>query len=77
MSKISLPNALALIFDNLTLAASIIECTEEAAKELSPVSRQGLAKVHTGLAMAIQGMEYEELQALIMQNQAKGDSIIT
>lgn len=76
MSKISLSKALALIFDNLTLAASIIECTEESTEELSSASRQGLAKVHTGLAMAIQGMEDEELQALITQNQAKGNSII-
>ncbi|MGR3280126.1 hypothetical protein ACSYAD_34305 [Acaryochloris marina NIES-2412] len=67
MSKISLAKSLALVFDNLTLAASIIECTEETTEGLSPLSRQGLDKVHTGLAMAIKGMEYEELQALIMQ----------
>lgn len=77
MSKISLAQSLALVFDNLTLAASIIECTEETTEKLSPASRQGLDKVHTGLAMAIQGMECEELQALIMQDQTKENNIIS
>lgn len=66
---------MALVFDNLMLAASIIECTEETTEELSPASRRGLDNVHTGLVMAIQGMKCEELQALIMLDQTKENNI--
>lgn len=77
MSKVSFAQSLALVFDNLTLAASIIECTEETTEELSPESKQGLDRVHTGLAMAIQGMECEELQALIKREQTKENKKIS
>ncbi|ABW32443.1 hypothetical protein [Acaryochloris marina] len=68
MSNLYLANALILVNDNLTLAVKIIECAEEAGDDFSPKARQGIARAHAGLAMATQGMEYEELQAMIMQS---------
>ena len=64
-----LAEALAVTFDNLTMTATILDCAEEAAEELSSEARQRLALVHTGLAMAIQGMECDELQQLIKQSE--------
>ncbi|MGR3279003.1 hypothetical protein ACSYAD_28475 [Acaryochloris marina NIES-2412] len=64
-----LAEALAVTFDNLTMTASILECAEEASEDLSPEAKQRLALVHTGLAMAIQGMEFEELQQLIKRSE--------
>lgn len=68
MSNICLVNALSLIHDNLTLAVRIIECAEEAGEDFCPKARQGLSRAHAGLAMATQGMEFEELQAMIIQS---------
>jgi hypothetical protein len=64
-----LAEALAVTFDNLTMTATILDCAEEAAAELSPEARQRLSLVHTGLALAIQGMECDELQQLIKQSE--------
>ncbi|BDM83710.1 hypothetical protein [Acaryochloris marina] len=68
MSNRYLADALALVYDNLTLAERIIECAEEAGDDFSLKAREGLARTHAGLTMATQGMEYEELQAAIMQS---------
>lgn len=68
MPNIRLANALAMVHDNLMLAVKIIECAEEAAEDLSPQARQGLARAYAGLAMASQGMKNDELQALIIQS---------
>ncbi|KAI9130182.1 hypothetical protein [Acaryochloris sp. CCMEE 5410] len=64
-----LAEALAITFDNLNMTASIFECAEEAAEDLSPVARQKLGLVHAGLALAIQGMECDELQQLIQRSE--------
>lgn len=68
MPKIYLANALTMVHDNLMLAVRIIECAEEAGEDLSPQARHGLARAYVGLAMATQGMENDELQALIIQS---------
>lgn len=64
-----LAEALAVIFDNLNTTASMFECVEEAAEDLSPEAKQKLGLVHAGLALAIQGIECEELQQLIKQSE--------
>lgn len=64
-----LAEVLAVTFDNLTQTATMFECVEEASEELSPESKQRLALIHTGLAMAIQAMEFDELQQLIKQSE--------
>ena len=64
-----LAEALAAAFDNLNMTASIFECAEEAAEDLSPGVRQKLGLVHAGLALAIQGMECEELQQMIKRSE--------
>ncbi|WP_299413868.1 hypothetical protein [Acaryochloris sp. IP29b_bin.148] len=68
-----LAEALAVTFDNLNMTASILECAEQASEDLSPDARQRLGLVHAGLALAIQGMECEELQQLIQQSEASYD----
>lgn len=68
-----LAEALAVAFDNLTMTANIFECAEEAAEDLSPDVKQRLLLVHMGLAMAIQGMECDELQQWIKQSEAYCD----
>lgn len=68
-----LAEALAVAFGNLTLTATMFQSAEEASEELSPEAKQRLALVHTGLAMAIQGMECEELQQLIKRSEAYCD----
>ncbi|MGR3279999.1 hypothetical protein ACSYAD_33635 [Acaryochloris marina NIES-2412] len=64
-----LAEALAVTFDNLTMTASILECAEEASEDLSPEARKRLGLVHAGLALAIQGMECDELQQLIKRSE--------
>lgn len=64
-----LAEALAVTFDNLTMTASIFECAEEAAEDLSPEAKQKLGLVHAGLALALQGMECDELQQWIKQSE--------
>ena len=59
--------ALVVTLDNLKMTASIFVCAEQAAKDLSPEARQRLGLVHAGMAMAIQALEYNELQQLIEQ----------
>jgi|GEM_PF-1533735 len=68
-----LTEALAITFDNLTMTASIFECVEEATEDLSPETRQRLGLIHAGLAMAIQGMEHDELQQLIQRSETYCD----
>ena len=68
-----LAEALAVTFDNLDMTANILECAEEAAEDLSTEARQRLGLVHTGLAMALQGMECDELQQLIKRSEAYCD----
>lgn len=68
-----LAEALAVTFDNLTMTASIFECAEEAAEDLAPETRQRLGLIHAGLAMAIQGMEHNELQYLIQRSETYCD----
>jgi len=68
-----LAEALAVAFDNLMMTASIFECAEEAAEDLSLEAKQKLGLVHTGLALAIQGMEYDELQQWIKQSEMYSD----
>ncbi|MGR3277605.1 hypothetical protein ACSYAD_21135 [Acaryochloris marina NIES-2412] len=68
-----LAEVLAVSFGNLTLTATMFKCAEEASEELSPEAKQRLALVHTGLAMAIQAMEFDELQQLIKQSEASCD----
>ncbi len=64
-----LAEALAVTFDNLNMTASILDCAKEASEDLSPDARQRLGLVHTGVAMAIQAMECDELQHLIRQSE--------
>ncbi|MGR3278328.1 hypothetical protein ACSYAD_24855 [Acaryochloris marina NIES-2412] len=64
-----LAEVLAVTFDNLTQTATMFECVEEASEELSPEAKQRLALIHTGLAMAIQAMEFDEVQQLIKQSE--------
>ena len=65
-----LAEALAVTFDNLAMTSTILTCAEEASDELSSDARQRLSLVHTGLAMALQAMEYEEIQELIAQSES-------
>ena len=60
-----LAEALAVTSDNLTMTAAILDCAEEVADTLSPAAQQRLNLVHTGLAMALQAMDCEEIEALI------------
>ena len=64
-----LAEVLAVTFDNLTQTATMFECVEEASEELSPEAKQKLVLIHAGLAMAIQAMEFDELQQLIKQSE--------
>ena len=65
--------ALAVTLDNLMMTASIFKCTEEAAEDLNLEARQKLALVHAGLALAIQGLECDELQQLIKRSELYSD----
>lgn len=64
-----LAEALAVTFDNLTMTATILDCAEEASEDLSLEARKRLSLVHAGLALALQGMECEELQQIIRQSE--------
>jgi hypothetical protein len=63
-----LAEALAVTADNLSMTATILACTEEAAQELSQEARQRLSIVQMGLSMALQAMEHEELQSVMEQS---------
>ncbi len=65
-----LAEALAVTADNLSMTATILACTEEAAQELSQEARQRLSLVQLGLSMALQAMEHEELQSIMEQSDA-------
>jgi UDP-N-acetyl-D-mannosaminuronic acid transferase (WecB/TagA/CpsF family) len=65
-----LAEALAVTVDNLNMTTAILDYTQAAAEELSAEAQQRLNLVHIGLAMALQAMEHEELQALIEQSDA-------
>jgi D-ribose pyranose/furanose isomerase RbsD len=65
-----LAEALAVTADNLSMTATILACTEEAAQELSQEARQRLSLVQMGLSMALQAMEHEELQSIMEQSDA-------
>ncbi len=68
-----LAEALAASYDNLTLTTTIFKCVEEAAEDLSPEAKQRLGLIHTGLALAIQGLECDEIQQLIRQSEVYCD----
>jgi hypothetical protein len=65
-----LAEALAVAFDNLNMTATILECSQAAAEELSPEAQQRLSLVHIGLSMALQAMEHEELKSIMEQSDA-------
>ena len=65
-----LAEALAVTADNLSMTATILACTEEAAQELSQEARQRLNLVQMGLSMALQAMDHEELQSIMEQSDA-------
>lgn len=60
-----LAEALAVTSDNLAMTAAILDCAEDVAKTLSPETQQRLNLVHTGLALALQAMDCEEIKTLI------------
>ena len=68
-----LAEVLAVTFGNLTLTATMFKCAEEASEELSPEAKEKLALIHTGIALAIQAMEFDELQQLIKQSTTSYD----
>jgi hypothetical protein len=59
--------SLDVVFDNLDMASTILNCAEEAAADQNPDIHQRLALVHMGLAMAMQALESEDLHKLIAQ----------
>ena len=65
-----LAEALAVAFDNLNMTATILECSQAAAEDLSPEAQQRLNLVNLGLSMALQAMDHEELRAIMEQSDA-------
>jgi hypothetical protein len=65
-----LAEALAVASDNLNMTASLLECTRDAAVELSPEAQQRLNMVHMGLAMAMQAMNHDELCQIMEQSES-------
>jgi UDP-N-acetyl-D-mannosaminuronic acid transferase (WecB/TagA/CpsF family) len=65
-----LAEALAVAFDNLNMTATILECSEAAAEELSPEAQQRLNLVKISLSIALQAMENEELRSIMEQSNA-------
>jgi hypothetical protein len=63
-----LAEALAVASDNLNMTASLLECTNDAAVDLSPEAQQRLNMVHLGLAMAMQAMNHDELIQVMKQS---------
>lgn len=63
-----LAEALAVAADNLSMTASVLECTRDAAVDLSPEAQQRLNMVHMGLAMAMQAMNHDELLQVMEQS---------
>jgi hypothetical protein len=65
-----LAEALAVAADNLSMTATLLACSEDAAQDLSQEARQRLSVVRMGLSMALQAMEHEELQQVMEQSEA-------
>jgi hypothetical protein len=63
-----LADVLAVAADNLNMTASVLECSVDAAVDLSPEAQQRLNQVHMGLAMAMQAMDHEELRQVMEQS---------
>jgi hypothetical protein len=63
-----LSDVLAVAADNLNMTASVLECTTDAAVDLSPEAKQRLNLVHMGLAMAMQAMDHDELRQIMEQS---------
>ncbi|WP_404785601.1 hypothetical protein [Altericista sp. CCNU0014] len=63
-----LAEALAVAADNLNMTASVLECTRDAAVDLSPEAQQRLNLIHMGLAMALQAMNHDELCQIMEQS---------
>jgi hypothetical protein len=65
-----LADVLAVAADNLNMTASVLECTSDAAIDLSPEAQQRLNQVHMGLAMAMQAMNHDELRQVMEQSES-------
>jgi hypothetical protein len=63
-----LAEALAVTADNLNMTATILDCAQEAAVELSPEAQQRLNLVKVALAMALQAMNHDELRQVMEQS---------
>jgi hypothetical protein len=63
-----LAEALAVAADNLNMTATILDCAQEAAVELSPEAQQRLNLVKVALAMALQAMNHDELRQVMEQS---------
>jgi hypothetical protein len=63
-----LADVLAVAADNLMMTANVLECTADAAVDLSPEAQQRLNQVHMGLAMAMQAMNHDELRQVMEQS---------
>jgi hypothetical protein len=65
-----LAEALAVASDNLNMTASLLECTSDAAVDLSPEAQQRLNMIQLGLAMAMQAMNHDELIQVMEQSES-------
>jgi UDP-N-acetyl-D-mannosaminuronic acid transferase (WecB/TagA/CpsF family) len=65
-----LAEALAVAVDNINMTATILECSQAAAEELSPEAQQRLNLVQVSLAMALQAMNHAELRSIMEQSDA-------
>jgi hypothetical protein len=65
-----LAETLAVVFDNLNMTATLLECSQEVAVELSPEAQQRLNLVQISLSMALQAMEHEELRSIMELSEA-------
>jgi hypothetical protein len=63
-----LAEALAVAADNLNMTATILDCAQEAAVELSPEAQQRLNLVKVALSMALQAMNHDELRQVMEQS---------
>ncbi|MCG9893178.1 MAG: hypothetical protein MH252_19170 [Thermosynechococcaceae cyanobacterium MS004] len=63
-----LAEVLAVTVDNLQVTATILDCTQDAAEELSLEAQQRLNLAKVSLAMALQALNHEELQAIMEES---------
>jgi hypothetical protein len=63
-----LAEALAVTADNLNMTATLLDCAQEAAVELSPEAQQRLNLIKVALAMALQAMNHDELRQVMEQS---------